>query len=300
MKHLSLFGIALLFCLGLSACVTETPDQPLPAPRLLSPMNDTTNAPLGVALRWESVPGAESYTVRISEREDFVTITDSITTGVLVFMPSGLEPGKTYYWHVRAQNKAKTSVWSGTRRLSTNSSHRIPGVGSTFGYEVEDSLTTYSWTLELSALGATVAGRSNVAVFLSGQDSTLLIYEPNGDITTQLLGAWQTLPFGSKVGVTPAWDTTARSSTSITIERTSVTYTGYKKVTVMGKPYDAYGALFVYESREIAQPNGSSWGSIHSIEHWYAPALGAFAEIAIPSSIDNNRGLIELKSFELK
>lgn len=299
--HISRLLLLLLFTVGLAACITETEDPALPAPNLVSPSNDTTNAPLEIALRWAAVQDAESYVVQVSEREDFTTIVDSVTTGVLVFLPRNLEANRTYYWHVRAQNKKKFSPWSGTRRFATGAFHRVPGVGSSFHFRMENDGKIDSTSLTVIGTGQNIRGRSNVTVFAIGKenDSAHIIYKPNGDLTLDNR-LWETLPFGSKSGTAGEWDTTYQTMTYLELRRSSTEYLGSKQAEVMGNTFIVFGASHKIEYRQLNRSTGVTEEYSNHDEFWYAPSLGMFVESTNSESRSSETSKITLVRYELR
>ena len=301
MNYLSRLLLVFIFTVGVTGCVTEVVEPPLSAPTLVSPAMDSSTVPLGVQLRWNAVAEAEVYTVQVSEREDFAVITDSLTTGVLVYSPVGLKQNTTYYWHVRALNKQKLSAWSTTRRFSTGAFHNVSGVGSSFTFEIQSDGESDTLTLTLLNRGQHIFGRLNVTIFQidKGNDSVYLIYEPNGDLTLDN-GSWITLPLASKVDVVGGWDTASQGSSYIDLVRNSASYLGTKTFEVNGNSYTVTGALHKREFRYIERSTNTITERIRTDEFWYAPDLGMIVESSNSSSGSTRESTLRMISYTLK
>jgi hypothetical protein len=64
-------------------------------------------------LKWEEIPGAEYYRIRISEKSDFSDILESDEEfSIAEYILQNLEYEKTYYWQVQAYNSEETGEWS--------------------------------------------------------------------------------------------------------------------------------------------------------------------------------------------
>lgn len=65
------------------------------------------------ALKWEEIPGAEFYKIRLAEKADFSDILESDEgLPMAEYMPQNLEYEKTYYWQVQPYNSEETGEWS--------------------------------------------------------------------------------------------------------------------------------------------------------------------------------------------
>ncbi|PKN76012.1 MAG: hypothetical protein CVU49_01175 [Candidatus Cloacimonetes bacterium HGW-Cloacimonetes-2] len=93
----------------------------LPAvPTQVSPVNNTTNVPLNVTLRWNSAYLADEYHVQVSASPYFGTMAyeNTAVSGTSVVCDL-LSPNTSYYWRVRSVNPAGFSNYSGNRRFTT-------------------------------------------------------------------------------------------------------------------------------------------------------------------------------------
>jgi uncharacterized protein YjdB len=97
------------------------------APILVSPEDSQTNLDTDLNLVWERVLGAESYRLQVSGSRDFSQrIIDQSDITENSFALEKLEEGKTYYWRVRATNKAGSSVYSDIWNFTTKVSLLAP------------------------------------------------------------------------------------------------------------------------------------------------------------------------------
>lgn len=90
------------------------------APSLVSPANDSLDAPITLTFRWTTSLRAETYRLQFSTDSLFSVIvyedsllTDTARTVTLPYYDT------QYYWRVRAENIGGASTFSNTRRIST-------------------------------------------------------------------------------------------------------------------------------------------------------------------------------------
>lgn len=105
------------FTVGFYGTVVKTTNggiSPPAVPTLISPANNSINIPLTPTMTWNSVAGANNYTIQISTTPNFLVYTDSTTTiNTQYSIPAGkLQGGYTYFWRVRASNAIGPSNWS--------------------------------------------------------------------------------------------------------------------------------------------------------------------------------------------
>ena len=100
---------------------TNTPPPPA-APTLLSPVNNATNQPINLTLRWMRSPTAASYRLQLSTDPNFagnILVNDSTIVDTFRVV-TGLAYNTIYYWRVNAKNAGGTSAFSAARRFTTS------------------------------------------------------------------------------------------------------------------------------------------------------------------------------------
>ena len=92
----------------------------LAAPTLISPANNSTAVDTFPTFNWNSVTGADTYTLQISIVSDFANILYNVTnlTGTS-YTKNGLSYSKKYYWRVNASNSGGSSNWSSVWNFTT-------------------------------------------------------------------------------------------------------------------------------------------------------------------------------------
>lgn len=98
---------------------TFTTDSGIPAPKLISPVNDAQNQALNVLFSWGKFTPSTGYRVEITKDPSFNSgvVTKNSTTGFATF--SHLEAGTTYYWRVKTFNGTLESPWSQAWKFTT-------------------------------------------------------------------------------------------------------------------------------------------------------------------------------------
>lgn len=83
------------------------------APTLVQPADSTRNQPTTVSFLWSALPNTASYDVQLATDTDFTNVVAS-PTGITVaaYEHSGLTPGVTYHWRVRAVSTGGAGSWS--------------------------------------------------------------------------------------------------------------------------------------------------------------------------------------------
>ncbi len=90
---------------------------------LVSPPDDSTEAPITIDFVWSAVVTTDSYRFRLSTDSTFgtVSIDDSTLTDTTRSVTT-LTAGMTYFWHVQARNAGGAGPWSATRSFTTSAS----------------------------------------------------------------------------------------------------------------------------------------------------------------------------------
>ncbi len=88
-----------------------------PSPTL--PSNGATNLSSSVTLAWTSVTLATSYEVQLAADAAFSGVLVDQSQGGTSYTVSGLAPGTTFYWRVRAATVVVTGSWSATWSFGT-------------------------------------------------------------------------------------------------------------------------------------------------------------------------------------
>jgi hypothetical protein len=91
-----------------SSFITPAKDSHLlpPGVQLLAPANHTTVASTSVVLQWRSVPSALFYRFRVYDSNNVLLsgIPGEVSGAINSYQISGLTPGMTYHWKVKALN----------------------------------------------------------------------------------------------------------------------------------------------------------------------------------------------------
>jgi len=93
----------------------------LPAPVLIFPANGAVNLPQPVKFKWNSVPTATGYRIRIASDSLFNTTVKDSTIAADSVIFSGFANGY-YYWKVAAINSGSTGAYSSVWKFQVNSS----------------------------------------------------------------------------------------------------------------------------------------------------------------------------------
>ena len=107
-------------------------------PSLLSPANRVTGLSKNLQLRWNTISGAQSYRVQVSQSSSFSsTVTDQSGVTALSLNVSNLLENTIYYWRVKAEYGQTSSDWSAVWCFAT---------GSTAGWNIQIAGTKNSLT----------------------------------------------------------------------------------------------------------------------------------------------------------
>jgi hypothetical protein len=132
-------------------------------PALVSPTNGATGQPVALALTWDTVAGATSYSIQVSTTSTFATGSD-LANQVDLQQPSdsisGLAPGTTYYWEVGAVDTSAAPVWSKVWSFTTAASPVSPLLAApTNGAAGQPTSLLASW--------GSIAGATSYAIQVS-------------------------------------------------------------------------------------------------------------------------------------
>lgn len=82
-------------------------------PTLVSPNNKLTQVPENKTLRWNAPASSETYTLEISNDQNFTsTLFSDSTLTTTSFQPDFLQRATNYFWRVKAINRYGKSAWS--------------------------------------------------------------------------------------------------------------------------------------------------------------------------------------------
>ena len=96
--------------------------EALPAPTLISPILGVTVPGLKPAFDWSDVAGASGYTIQVSLSNTFNSFALNVTLNAPTSVYAttiNLQPGKTYFWRVRANGVNGPSLWSAVESFVT-------------------------------------------------------------------------------------------------------------------------------------------------------------------------------------
>ena len=89
-------------------------------PELSSPENAAQGISISTDLKWNSVPGAETYTLQVSTLPDFSSLTiEKAETNDTLCTAENLVINTLYFWRVNAKNSVGTSAWSSVWMFTT-------------------------------------------------------------------------------------------------------------------------------------------------------------------------------------
>ena len=86
---------------------------------LISPENDTINAPVDLVLKWQGNPANSSYILQVAKDEDFTSIVIDKTLTETSYKCPKLDFLQTYHWRVKSISGSEQSSWSPLWRFTT-------------------------------------------------------------------------------------------------------------------------------------------------------------------------------------
>ncbi|NLO20001.1 MAG: hypothetical protein GX121_09070, partial [Ignavibacteria bacterium] len=123
----------------------------LATPYLIVPLNNAQFVCMATSFSWTSVQNAASYSIQISEDEEFNSIkidsSNIINTSFFIAPDEALERGTNYFWRVNSSNGIETSEWSVVWSFYTDNLFTIfPNLTSPeFGYPSTPIPTYFNW-----------------------------------------------------------------------------------------------------------------------------------------------------------
>jgi len=101
-------ALSTLYC-----CISPFPRPKTPS--LKSPPNQSTTLVLQPSFDWPDSEGADGYFIQISKSRGFASSLVNIRVSKSLYIPNinlDLDPGATYFWHVKAYSVSGNSTWS--------------------------------------------------------------------------------------------------------------------------------------------------------------------------------------------
>ncbi len=98
----------------------KTKGVALSAPTLVSPDSAATGISTSPTLTWNSVYGANNYTLQVSPTDDF-SVNSEFSTSNTDYSISGLADNSDYFWRVKSSDGSTESGWSYIWKFSTGS-----------------------------------------------------------------------------------------------------------------------------------------------------------------------------------
>ncbi|MEJ5245830.1 MAG: right-handed parallel beta-helix repeat-containing protein, partial [Bacteroidota bacterium] len=132
-----------------------TVNQPLVAPVLSSPANNSTNVAISPTLQWNAAATATGYIVQVSTSSTFATtIVNETVTGTSRAL-SNLQYLTTYYWRVKSVRGSEESDWSAVWSFTTvNQPLVAPVLSSPANNAIDVAISpTLQWNAAATATG---------------------------------------------------------------------------------------------------------------------------------------------------
>lgn len=146
----------------------DCPIVPLDAPILVSPSNQSLNVDnTSITFTWSEVSNALSYSIEISEGNEFINLVFNSTTTQTTAEVTSLVCNTTYFWRVKAMNSETESEWSEVWQFTTTDCTGIEADGLThfaiypnptsghFNIQFDGNANTYE-VIVLNSLGQVV------------------------------------------------------------------------------------------------------------------------------------------------
>ncbi len=164
----------------------KAPD-PLELPQLISPVDGAENIFTNITLQWAPVPGANSYSLEVSNDENFspaIFYNAIADTFKRVFE---LNNATTYYWRISAADSTRASDWSEPFRFTT-----VPNYPLAFAVVETLAIPAFMQDAKLKTSDYRIIGFPGNAqvpidsIFTGKQDSSWSVYWDNGALSNYL------------------------------------------------------------------------------------------------------------------
>jgi uncharacterized protein (TIGR02145 family) len=119
-KHLLFLIISLVTFNACNKDNNPVNSENLNAPSLISPLNNSSDAPISLTLSWSGMTGVTGYSLQVATDSSFSNISiiaDNIHA--LNYQITGLNKATAYYWKVNATADTGKSEWSETWKFTT-------------------------------------------------------------------------------------------------------------------------------------------------------------------------------------
>jgi hypothetical protein len=153
-----------------------------------SPLSNATVASVNVALGWnaatDTFSGVSNYIIQRATDSGFTAgLTTKVTNG-LVWNNTGLANGTTYFWRIRAYDRAgNTNAWSSGWRFTVNTNQSVVTLIRPANNSATNSLApTFRWTK------SAVAGRYHIEVRTNNMSGRVVASNTNTTLTNVPLG----------------------------------------------------------------------------------------------------------------
>jgi len=189
-----------------------------------------------------------------------------------------------------------------------------PKTGSTFTFarnatsDFEQQNTTNSDTasMQIFATGVTYQGKSNATLLGLGQDTIILNYEPDGNISFFGISnfPWTTFPTGSGKEI-ESDSTSVEQGIYTSVNKMKTSIEKWDTLAINGKQVPCL-KMNQRETTSMAEVDPQRYGTVVTSSMWFAPSLGVPVRYATEQRTreqDANHHLLytmDLLSFELK
>jgi len=150
-----------------------TPIVLLP-PNQTSPQDSIINVSLNPSFNWNSVSGATSYRIQVSQSNIYLkTVADVSNIATTSYVIKGLTSASTYFWRIRTANSMGVSNWTGSFIFTTESP--LPARPTVMATNITSVSFTESWNAVTGATGyyldvATDSSFTNIVTAFNNKD----------------------------------------------------------------------------------------------------------------------------------